>query len=117
MQMDVLFAAVTVRDLVSARDWYERFFDRPPDVVPNDQEVMWQVSSAGWLYVLEDGERAGQSIVTIAVPDLDGAVDELLARGITTAPIEAVGDAGRKAKLTDPDGNSVDLIQVGGGAS
>jgi predicted enzyme related to lactoylglutathione lyase len=62
--------------------------------------------------VLEDAGRAGRCLVTIAVADLDAAVDELATRGIRTDPVEAIGDAGRKASLTDLEGNVVALIQV-----
>jgi predicted enzyme related to lactoylglutathione lyase len=110
--MEVLFAGVRVVRLDRAVDWYVRFFDRSPDVVPNDAEAMWQVAGAGWLYLLEDPARAGQGVVTISVSDLEGAVRDLAARGISATSIESVGDAGRKAKTTDPDGNNIDLIQV-----
>lgn len=95
----------------SAVDWYARFFGRAADIVAHDREVMWRVTDSGWLYVLEDADRAGRSVVTISVPDLDEAVRDLSVRGIH-ADVEAVGDAGRKAKTVDPDGNEVALVQV-----
>jgi predicted enzyme related to lactoylglutathione lyase len=110
--MDVLFAGIPVSDLARAVDWYTRLFGRPPDIVPNQQEVMWQVTDSGWLYVLDDADRAGGSVVTIAVSDLDAAVADIATRGISGDPVERVGDAGRKAKFGDPDGNQVALIQV-----
>src|SRR3954451_2210339 len=110
--MDVLFAGLLVSRFQDALDWYTRFFDRAPDVVAHDREVMWRVTEGGWLNVLEDAERAGRGVVSIAVPDLDVAVRELAARGIGTDGIEPIGDAGRKARAFDPDGNEVALIQV-----
>ena len=112
MTMEVLFAGVRVRNLQTAVDWFGRLFDRPPDIVPNEQEAMWRVAEGGWLYLLEDAERAGRSLVTISVDDLDAVVAELASRELVVGPIEPVGDAGRKAKTQDPDGNCVDLIQV-----
>src|SRR3954453_5218132 len=103
--MEVLFAGIPVAGFESAVDWYARFFGRAPDVVAHDREVMWRVTDGGWLYVLEDAERAGRGVVSIAVSDLDAAVRELVARGVSTDGIEAVGDAGRKARAFDPDGN------------
>lgn len=108
--MEVLFAGMPVAQ--HAVDWYARFFGRKADIVANDHEVMWRVADTGWLYVLEDADRAGRSVVTISVTDLDVAVRDLVARGVTAGPIENVGDAGRKAKMIDPDGNEVALIQV-----
>ncbi len=110
--MEVLFAGVRVRDLHAAAGWYGRLFGRVADIVPNETEVMWRVADGGWLYVVQDTDRAGMSLVTIAVTDLHGAVTELAAREITMGGIEPVGDAGRKATSEDPDGNTIALIEV-----
>jgi hypothetical protein len=40
----------------------------------------------------------------------------LAERGLRSGPIEIIGDAGRKAVLTDPDGNSVAIIEVARGS-
>jgi predicted enzyme related to lactoylglutathione lyase len=112
MPMEVLFAGVRVRDLASAIDWYGRLFGRPADIVPNEQEVMWRVTDGGWLYVLQEPSSAGGGLVTIAVTDLDAEVAALADRGLPFAPIEPVGDAGRRSSMQDPDGNSINLIQV-----
>jgi predicted enzyme related to lactoylglutathione lyase len=112
MDIDVLFAGVPVADFAVAIGWYERLFGRVPDVVAHDREVMWRVADGGWLYVVEDAERAGRSLVTMSVPDLDAAVREIAGRGVEVVSIDAVGDAGRKAALTDPAGNAVALVEV-----
>jgi predicted enzyme related to lactoylglutathione lyase len=112
MEVDVLFAAIAVRDFPTARHWYERFFDRPPDVVAHDTEVMWQVTATGWLYIVGDPERAGSSVVTIAVTDIERVAADLSDRGLAVGPIEPESDTAVKAKLRDPDGNTVALIEV-----
>jgi len=112
MSMEVLFAGVRVRDLGTATEWYSRLFGREPDIVPNDDEVMWRVTDGAWLYVIRDAPRSGNSLVTISVSDLEEAAAELADRNIELGPIAAVGDEARKAKGQDPEGNSVDLIQV-----
>jgi predicted enzyme related to lactoylglutathione lyase len=112
MPIEVLFAGVRVRNLARAVDWYGRLFGREPDIVPNDHEVMWRAVDGAWLYVIHDPDRAGNALVTICVTDLDQTVAELASTGIRLGPIQPVGDAGRKAKGEDPDGNSVDFIQV-----
>jgi predicted enzyme related to lactoylglutathione lyase len=114
--MEVLFASVPVTDLQAALGWYERLFGRAADIVPNKSEVMWRIAENGWLYVIEDPERAGKTVVTISVSDLDLFVADLATRGISGGPIEAVGDAGRKANVVDPDGNLVSWIQVAAGS-
>ena len=112
MRTELLFAGLAVADFPRALEWYARFSDREPDVVPHAREVMWQVAGTGWLYVVEDAARAGRGLVAIAVPDLDEAVSDLAARGINSGPVEPEGDAARKAVVTDPEGNSVAFIQV-----
>ncbi len=74
---------------------------------------MWCVAGNGWLYVIEDRERAGRTVVTISVSDLNQFVADLATRRISAGPIEAVGDAGRKAVVVDSDGNLVSWIEVG----
>jgi predicted enzyme related to lactoylglutathione lyase len=76
---------------------------------------MWHVTDRGWLYIVRDADHAGSSIVTMAVPDIEGAAAALAARGVTTGPIEREGDAGRKAVVLDPDGNSIAIIEVTSG--
>jgi predicted enzyme related to lactoylglutathione lyase len=115
MSVDVMFAGNAVSDFETARVWYERFFDRAPDVVAHDEEVMWQVTGAGWLYIVRDPQHAGHAIVAMAVPDIEEATAALHARGVATGPIEPEGNAGRKALVRDPDGNSIAIIEVAGG--
>jgi predicted enzyme related to lactoylglutathione lyase len=112
MAMEVLFASVPVTDLRTALPWYERLFGRPADIVPHTHEVMWRVSDTGWIYVIEDAERAGRTVVTVSVGDLNQFVADLAGRGITAGPIEQVGDAGRKAGAVDADGNVINWIEV-----
>jgi len=113
--MEVLFASVPVADLHTAMGWYGKLFGRPADIVPNKDEVMWCVVGNSWLYVIEDPERAGRTVVTISVSDLVQFVNDLASRGISVGPIEAVGDAGRKANVVDPDGNVISWVEVATG--
>jgi predicted enzyme related to lactoylglutathione lyase len=110
--IDVLFASIPVNRLDSAVSWYEGLFGRAPDIVPNDDEVMWRIADAAWLYVIHDEVRAGQSVVAMCVPELDRTLAELRERGIPSGPVEDVGDGGRKALITDPDGNQIAVIEV-----
>jgi predicted enzyme related to lactoylglutathione lyase len=110
--MEVLFASVPVADLGTALNWYEQLFGRAADIVPNEREIMWCVAGNGWLYVIEDPDRAGMTVVTISVDDLDQFVIDLANRGISSGPIESVGDAGRKSNVMDPDENVISCIQV-----
>ena len=114
MTPEVLFAGLPVTDFARAAEWYERLFGRPADIVATDTERLWRVTGSGWVYVVADGDRAGQGLVAIAVPDLDDALAELAGRGITGGAPETVAGSGRKATVPDPDGNAVALIEVPG---
>ena len=114
--MEVLFASVPVTDLRGARGWYEQVIGRPADIVPNEDEVMWCVAGHGWLCVVQDPERAGRTVVTVSVSNLDVFVADVASRGIIVGPIEAVGGAGRKANAVDADGNVISWIQVATGS-
>jgi predicted enzyme related to lactoylglutathione lyase len=108
----VLFAGVPVARFASSVAWYERLFGRPPDVVAHEREVMWRVAEGAWLYVLEDGGRAGTALVSMSVRDLERSVAELAGRGLEPVSVEDVGEAGRKACFADPEGNAVNLLEV-----
>lgn len=64
------------------------------------------------MYIVRDADQAGNSIVAMAVSDIEEATSALAARGVTTGPIEREGDAGRKAVALDPDGNSIAILEV-----
>jgi hypothetical protein len=115
MPIDVLFAAISITDLGKSEAWYERVIGRPADVIPNEHEVMWRIVNAGWMYVVVDAARAGHSMVTMSVPDLQAMIGELAERGIEASPIETVGDAGLKTRIVDPDGNTLSFIEVNQG--
>jgi predicted enzyme related to lactoylglutathione lyase len=112
MAGNVLFAAVPTADYPPALVWYLRFFGRAPDLEPHETEAAWQVADAGWISLVADPERAGRSTVTLVVDDLDGRLAELASRGLAPETVEAVGAAGRKATVVDPEGNRLALAQV-----
>jgi hypothetical protein len=101
----ILFAGVPVADIASGRAWYERLIGRPPDLVPHEREVAWQLAEAGWIYVVEDPARAGSALVTLIVDDLEVEVAAAADRGLA-ADARAEGPP-RKAEFIDPDGNKV----------
>jgi predicted enzyme related to lactoylglutathione lyase len=106
-----LFCGVAVADLGSALAWYERLLGRPPDVVPNDQEAMWQVTDTGWIYVVSDADRAGKALVTVMVDDLGEELGSIEERGISSGPVETAPGLYRKAIIEDPEGNVIQLGQ------
>ena len=115
MAVDVLFAAIPVARLEPAVDWYERFLDAPPDMAPNEIERAWQLTDGGWLYVIEDEDRAGRSLATLIVDDLDSRIARLNELGIKTGEVQWINEGTRKLEVTDPDGNRIGLGEVSSG--
>ncbi len=70
---------------------------------------MWRVTDTGWVYVVADPDRAGQTLLTLLVDNLEDHVAQLAGRGIVTGAIETVPGLYRKALINDPEGNSVTL--------
>jgi len=112
MPVDVLFAGIAVSDLETAMPWYDRLWGRPADIIVNDDEVLWKIADGAWVYLVRNPGRAGQALVTLAVPDLDSAIAEITRRGLGSGPIETIEGAGWKASLLDPEGNQVSFIEV-----
>ncbi len=112
MDVEIAFTGVPVSNLASGRDFFERLFGRPADVEVAADEVMWCLAESAWLYVVVDAARAGRGLVSLSVADLDATLTELDRRDISPIRVEVVGDAGRKATMFDPDGNSVAIIEV-----
>ncbi len=107
MPVTHLFAGVAVSDFAVARRWYEALFGRPPDMLPNEREAVWHVTTCGSVYVTLDPARAGSALVTIAVPDLDEHATALAARGLPLDEPEADSSAPRRLTVTDDDGNCI----------
>jgi predicted enzyme related to lactoylglutathione lyase len=112
MAINVLFAGIPVSQLERALDWYERFFGRPPDMAPNEHERTWQLTDDGWIYVVEDPERAGNGLITLIVDDLDVRLARLSERGIATGEVERLNQGTRALMVADPDGNQIQLGEV-----
>lgn len=100
-----VFAGIPVADFAVARAWYEELFGRPPDLVAHETDVAWQLTETGWVYVVEDAERAGRALVTVLVDDLD-ALD-------VDGERETVPGKFRRAAVADPDGNRITFAQPG----
>ena len=108
----ILFAGVAVAEYAPARTWYEAFFGRPADLLPNDNEAAWQLGVDRWVYVVGDADRAGSGLVTILVDDLDERVASLASRGIASDHVERYANGVRKVTFADPDGNAIALGEV-----
>jgi hypothetical protein len=103
-----LFSGIAVTDYARAAGWYETLFGRMPDVIVRDEiECMWEIREGAWIYIVLDSERAGKSLVTVLVEDLERTLLELSGRGVRDWKTEIVPDVYRKAIITDADGNTL----------
>jgi catechol 2,3-dioxygenase-like lactoylglutathione lyase family enzyme len=105
-----VFVGIPVTNYASARTWYERFFGRPPDVVPKEDEAVWQVTTTGLIYIVADRQRAGRGLVVLAVSDLERWLAELAGRGLEIPPTETAGGEPMNAVFHDPDGNTIKVF-------
>ncbi len=72
-----LFAGLRVRDLQAARPWYERLLGEPT-FFPHATEAVWTLADDRSVYIVEQADGAGNSVVTTAArrwtPRLEAAV-------------------------------------------
>ena len=101
-----LFAGLRVRDFHAARSWYERLLGEPT-FFPHDTEAVWTLAEDRSVYIVEDADRAGSSVVTIFLDDLDTYVAAIAARGLEPDEQETYSNGVRKIVYRDPDGNEV----------
>jgi predicted enzyme related to lactoylglutathione lyase len=79
-------------------------------MLPNESEAVWRLADSVSVYVVEDKERAGRGLLTIAVDDLDRAVTKLHERGTRATMDEA--HVPRRAIVRDGDGNTITFFAV-----
>jgi catechol 2,3-dioxygenase-like lactoylglutathione lyase family enzyme len=109
MPVEYVSAGLSVSRLEEAIDWYERLLGRPPDILPNEREAMWQLAATASVYLVADEARAGRGRLTVFVGDLDEELAAIARRGIAVGEIETAPGLFRKTVVTDPDGNTIQL--------
>ena len=110
MSIEHVLAVVPVTDVNRSRRWYESLFGRGPDNNPMPNLVEWQLVPGGWVQVFVDDQRAGSTVVNLAVQDLNAHIDELKQRGLEPGEVVDANKGVRLSELADPDGNKVWLI-------
>lgn len=101
-----LFAGLRVRDFQAALPWYERLLGKP-SFFPHATEAVWTLADGRSIYVVEQPEDAGRSVVTILFDDLDARVAALAERGLEPDERETYAGGVRKLIFRDLDGNEV----------
>jgi catechol 2,3-dioxygenase-like lactoylglutathione lyase family enzyme len=111
--------SIAVSDLSRAAEFYERKLGLRPGLEQSDESRIYACGGDTSLHVYVSPTGAGSASATLAtwyVPDLDQAVDELTAKGVTfdryDDPVLKTNEKGihemadgRVAWFKDPDGN------------
>lgn len=110
MTLTQVSADLMVSDHDSAVAWYAQLLDREPDQRPMDGLAEWQITDTAWIQVVADMSKAGNSIVTIGVDDMDEHARRLRERDLeldrqTTPRGQHLGT------IIDPDGNQIVFAQ------
>ncbi len=105
-----MFAGLPVADFGAAYEWYVGLLGRAADMFPHDTEAVWRLTPGGAIYVVQDRERAGSGLLTVAVDNLAEHERRLRETGVAFTEL-AVGDAPRRLGVTDPDGNTLTFFQ------
>lgn len=106
MEVD-LFAGIAVRDFDTAVAWLERLLGEPPTFKANDSDWVWDLAEHRSIYVQRRPERAGYSMVTVFLDDLDGFVESAAVRGVQPETRETYENGVRKVIYLDPEGNEI----------
>jgi catechol 2,3-dioxygenase-like lactoylglutathione lyase family enzyme len=106
MAVSHVFTGLPVADYHAAYAWYVRLLGREADMFSHDRECVWRLTSTSSVYVVQDPQRAGRSLVTLALDDLDAHERRVQEAGFEFA-IEDSGVAPRRLIVTDSDGNKL----------
>jgi catechol 2,3-dioxygenase-like lactoylglutathione lyase family enzyme len=104
------FAGLAVANYTAAYDWYVRLLGRPADMFPHDREAVWRLTPNGSIYLVEDPQRAGTGLVTLALEDL-AAYQRRLRDGALPFTEQTDGAAPRRLVVRDADGNTLTFFQ------
>jgi catechol 2,3-dioxygenase-like lactoylglutathione lyase family enzyme len=110
MVVSFTFVGLAVVDYPTAYEWYARLFGRGADMFPHEKESVWRLTPTSSIYVVEDRERAGKALVTLALDDLD-AYEQRLRDGGFAFSEETNGSAPRRLVVRDVDGNTLTFFQ------
>lgn len=112
MSVSRVLAGVAVTDVDAAQPWYQRLFGRPPDATPMEGLAEWHFASGGVVQLVADDSRAGRSLLTLDLDDLDGELTAMRERGLDLGHLDdTTSDKVLIASASDPEGNAITLVQ------
>jgi catechol 2,3-dioxygenase-like lactoylglutathione lyase family enzyme len=109
-----VMATVAVADVEAAIRWYGQVLGRPFDDRPMNGAARWRLAGGSGIQLVLDGKRAGGSMVTVHVADIESFVADLASRGIESKATPRSAGAVRLAQITDPDGNLLTFAEAQG---
>jgi predicted enzyme related to lactoylglutathione lyase len=112
MPVNRVLAGVAVTDVDAALPWYERLFGRPADALPMAGLAEWHVPSGGVVQLVASAERAGRSLLTLDLDDLERELAAMRERGLDAGALDdTTSDKVLIATAIDPEGNSITLVE------
>jgi predicted enzyme related to lactoylglutathione lyase len=106
-----VYAVISTAQLARAHAWYAQLFGRRSDLHPMAEVHEWYFANGG-VQLVADAERAGRSMLTLIVSDLEAARAELQTRHLSLGPATA-SDFAIVAQIRDPDGNQLTFAEPG----
>ena len=111
MPIDNAIASIAVKDIGSAKQWYQALFGRPADSTPMPELAEWKFARGGWLQLYQWPERAGHGSCTLSVSDIEEIVTHAASLGIDTSQRSA-GETVKTLMIADPDGNHIAFAEA-----
>lgn len=110
MRIQGIYAALATADMAASERFYTTVFGRAPNDRPMDGLIQWRDVAGANIQVFLNAGKAGSSLCTIVVPDMDEARATLAAAGLSLGE-QRQGDFGKVAHIDDPDGNQLTLAE------
>ncbi|PVA11051.1 glyoxalase [Pelagivirga sediminicola] len=112
MKVNHVFISINAADFAAQSDWWARLIGRRRDRAPMPSCHEWDLTEHVLFQVLDSAEGRGRATVTMHVADLDAEIARLAKVGIDLPdPVKIEGfDTLRYAEFTDPEGNTVGLL-------
>ena len=112
MSIKRVLAGLAVADVDAALPWYERLFGRPADALPMEGLAEWHIPSGGVVQLVASADRAGRSLLTLDLDDLEQELAAMRDRGVDVGPLDdTTSDKVLFAGTTDPEGNAITLVE------
>ena len=111
MLINNAIASLAVKNIESAKKWYEALLGQPAHSSPMPELAEWKFAGGGWLQVYQLPERAGDGSCTLAVDNVEKVVDHAKTLGIDTSQ-RTSSKTVKTLMIADPDGNHIAFAET-----